>query len=103
MAKMIQQILNGLAYLNICQKQIHRDIKPDNILLNKAGFVKLTDFGITKQLNENSALARTFKGTLTYLSPERIEGQKYSYSGDIWSLGIIAIEMATGVFPFKET
>ena len=50
-----------------------------------------------------SSLARTFKGTLTYLSPERIEGEKYSHAGDIWSLGIIIIEMMTGIFPFKET
>lgn len=50
-SKITQQVLAGLAYLNICLKQMHRDIKPDNILVNKQGFVKLTDFGITKQMD----------------------------------------------------
>ena len=42
-------------------------------------------------------------GTLTYMSPERMEGEKYGYAGDIWSLGIMIIELITGKFPFKET
>ena len=40
---------------------------------------------------------------MTYMSPERMEGEKYSFAGDIWSLGIIVVEMVTGVFPYKET
>ena len=63
---------------------MHRDIKPDNILINKKGFVKLTDFGISTQFKgDETEKARTFVGTLTYMSPERMEGQKYSFSADI--------------------
>ena len=68
---------------------MHRDIKPDNVLVNTLGYVKLTDFGITKQLDETIGLAGTFVGTLNYMSPERMEGEKYSFEGDIWSLGIV--------------
>lgn len=83
---------------------MHRDIKPDNILINRKGMVKLTDFGISKQLTgEDTGLAKTFVGTLTYMSPERMQGEKYTYTGDIWSLGIVIVELMTGRFPFKET
>ena len=104
MAKIMQQILCGLAYLNVNLKQMHRDIKPDNILINRRGMVKLTDFGISKQLSgDETEKARTFVGTLTYMSPERMQGEKYSYAGDIWSVGVVLLELITGKFPFKET
>ena len=100
----MHQVLSGLAYLNICLKQMHRDIKPDNVLVNTQGFVKLTDFGITKQLDETIAggWAGTFCGTLFYLSPERMENEKYSYEGDIWSIGILLIELMTGHYPYQK-
>jgi mitogen-activated protein kinase kinase 3 len=101
-SKITQQVLAGLAYLNICLKQMHRDIKPDNVLCNKDGFVKLTDFGITKQLDSEEQFSGTFVGTMNYMSPERMEGEKYNFEGDIWSLGLVMIELCTGNYPFKE-
>lgn len=82
---------------------MHRDIKTDNILINTQGIAKLTDFGIATDLDETGGLAKTFVGTMTYMSPERMEGEKYSSKGDIWSLGIVIIEIMTGEFPFPET
>ena len=71
--------------------------------MNSQGFVKLTDFGITKQLDETSALVSTFVGTMNYMSPERMEGEKYSFEGDIWSLGIVLVELMTGSYPYIES
>lgn len=65
--------------------------------------MKLTDFGITKQLDETSGFSQTFVGTITYLSPERMENQRYSFAGDIWSLGMIIVEMIMGAYPYPET
>jgi serine/threonine protein kinase len=76
-------------------------MKPGNILINSEGFVKLTDFGIAKTLENTTDLCNTFVGTKTYMSPERIEGKEYSFSSDIWSLGLIIMEMATGMFPYN--
>jgi len=80
---------------------MHRDIKPDNILVNTEGFVKLSDFGITCQLESTiNNMANTFVGTQAYMSPERMEGEQYNYEGDIWSVGIVLVELMTGKFPF---
>ena len=76
-------------------------MKPGNILINSYGLVKLTDFGIAKTLDNSNAHCNTFVGTKTYMSPERIMGKEYSYSSDIWSLGLILFELATGVFPYN--
>ncbi len=48
-------------------------------------------------------MAGTFVGTMNYMSPERMEGEKYNFEGDIWSLGICIIELATGFYPYKDT
>ena len=95
------QILWGLAYLKH-EKRVHRDIKPQNILVNDRGEVKLTDFGISKELEETMGQCMTFVGTFKYMSPERIENKKYDYAADIWSLGIVLMECATGEYPFAE-
>ncbi len=102
LAKIVIQILNGLLYLYKSVHLIHRDIKPANILINSQGFVKLTDFGIAKNLENTSNLSKTYVGTRNYMSPERILGKEYSYSSDIWSLGLVIYELATGIFPYQN-
>ncbi len=98
------QITDGLRALHDFEESpgthiIHRDIKPENILVDDKGVARLTDFGISKvveRLTQNVTVA----GTLPYLAPEYSFGRITSAS-DIYSLGIVLYEMATGCFPFR--
>ncbi|SCU81384.1 LAME_0B06832g1_1 [Lachancea meyersii CBS 8951] len=90
-------VLNGLLYLYRDYKIIHRDIKPSNVLINSKGCVKICDFGVSKKLI--NSIADTFVGTSTYMSPERIQGSVYTTKGDVWSLGLMIVELVTGEFP----
>jgi len=64
------------------------------------GEPKITDFGISATINTTLAVCNTFLGTLTYMSPERLENAQYSYPADIWSLGLTLVEAATGKYPY---
>lgn len=95
------QILNGLHYLHSEKRIIHRDIKPANILVNTKGEVKIADFGMAGHKDGTEQTQwETFLGTYTYMSPERIKGQKHSFDSDIWSVGLSIAECALGKFPF---
>lgn len=101
MAAITFQIIWGLGYLHY-EKQLHRDIKPANILMNSQGHVKLSDFGISKELEETTAMSNTAVGSYRYMSPERLLGKKYDASGDIWSVGITIVELWTKRYPLSE-
>lgn len=96
-SRIAYSVLNGLNYLYENYKIIHRDIKPSNVLINSRGQIKICDFGVSRKLN--NSIADTFVGTSTYMSPERIQGNKYTTKGDVWSLGLMLIELLTGEFP----
>eukprot|EP00928_Gymnodinium_smaydae_P035137 TRINITY_DN24785_c0_g1_i1.p1 TRINITY_DN24785_c0_g1~~TRINITY_DN24785_c0_g1_i1.p1 ORF type:complete len:540 (+),score=67.59 TRINITY_DN24785_c0_g1_i1:103-1722(+) len=98
---MSAQIINGLAHLH-GRRILHRDVKPENVLHNQKGEVKLTDFGIAKDLAATLAMANTFIGTATYMSPERCLGQQYSLASDVWSVGMVLYKLATGQYPFRD-
>lgn len=101
LAAICKQVLKGLWYLHHEKHIIHRDLKPSNLLINHRGEVKITDFGVSAILQSTSGLANTFVGTYNYMSPERIIGGHYGYRSDIWSLGLVLLECATGQFPYS--
>jgi len=100
MGHLLVQMAQGLAFLHKERHAVHRDLKPGNVLVNSSGTVKLSDFGISKELGSTAALAATQCGTTNYMAPERIRGDQYSYSADIWSLGLIILEGMCGKFPY---
>lgn len=82
---------------------VHRDIKPDNIMLTRAGKVKVLDFGIARAAAEtfdDIATTTSILGTAAYFSPEQAQGQKVDIRTDIYAIGIVLFEMLTGKIPF---
>ncbi len=80
---------------------IHRDIKPQNILISHDGKIKVTDFGIAKSLNTDITKTLNIVGTAHYISPEQARGDVLDNRTDIYSLGIVLYEMLTGDLPFR--
>ncbi|KID90971.1 MAP kinase kinase 1 [Metarhizium guizhouense ARSEF 977] len=98
LGKIAEGVLRGLTYLHT-RRIIHRDIKPSNILLCRDGAVKLCDFGVSGDFGTKGE-ANTFIGTSYYMAPERITGQSYTITSDVWSTGVTLLEVAQHRFPF---
>jgi|694.fasta_scaffold04476_9 serine/threonine protein kinase len=84
----IKQILDGFQYLND-NKIIHRDIKPQNILIHEPLTVKICDFGFSQTFKEQISMFKTVCGTPLYMSPEIINMQQYTFKSEIWSIGVL--------------
>uniref|UniRef100_A0A8C1ZZA6 non-specific serine/threonine protein kinase n=1 Tax=Cyprinus carpio TaxID=7962 RepID=A0A8C1ZZA6_CYPCA len=93
------QLVSALYYLH-SHRILHRDMKPQNILLGKGGVVKLCDFGFARAMSVSTLVLTSIKGTPLYMSPELVEEKPYDHSADLWSLGCILYELHTGAPPF---
>jgi len=100
-AVIIRQLCNGINFLHKERHNLHRDMKPGNVLINSQGNVKVADFGISRSMENTMALAATFTGTAIYMAPERMEGKPYSFPADVWAVGLIAFECAVGRYPYS--
>ncbi|BAU96510.1 serine/threonine protein kinase [Corynebacterium suranareeae] len=95
-------MLTGLAAAHRAG-MVHRDIKPDNVLINSDHQVKLSDFGLVRAAHAGQSQDNQIVGTVAYLSPEQVEGGEIGPASDVYSAGIVLFELLTGTTPFSGT
>lgn len=102
----LKQAATGLAYMN-ASGWVHRDVKPDNLLVNASGELRIIDFAIAHRIQKDSFFSKLFRkkqkvqGTRSYMSPEQIRGEGLDGRADIYSFGITAYELSAGRVPFR--
>lgn len=100
--KIFTQLVGAVSYVH-AKQCVHRDLKLENILLDKNGSVKLVDFGFTREYQGTTSYLQTWCGTVCYSAPEMLKGEKYAGEKvDVWSLGIILYALLCGELPFDE-
>jgi serine/threonine protein kinase len=95
------QIARALAAAHACGI-VHRDIKPENLMLRPDGYIKVLDFGLARQAGTDRADGELALGTLGYMSPEEVLQRPITAASDIFSLGIVLYELASGTNPFRS-
>jgi serine/threonine protein kinase len=103
MARIARDCLNGLHVLHEYLRILHRDLKPENILIDADGTAKLADFGVAAPLPPDCDDADDQVGSVLYMSPERLRGERHGPKSDVWSLGVTMLQLALrGRHPFVD-
>lgn len=95
------EMVLALEHLHTNLGVVYRDLKPENCLLDSEGHLLLTDFGLSKVSVDEDDHCKSILGTIEYMAPEVIEGKKYSFAVDWWSLGALGYDLLTGSPPFQ--
>ncbi|XP_063531695.1 serine/threonine-protein kinase fused isoform X2 [Cydia strobilella] len=97
--KITWDLVSALYYLH-SHRVLHRDLKPQNVLLDSSGCAKLCDFGLARIMTNSTHILTSIKGTPLYMAPELIDEKPYDHQADLWSLGCIVYELMAGQPPF---
>ncbi|XP_036318174.1 serine/threonine-protein kinase fused-like [Rhagoletis pomonella] len=100
--RLICHLVSALYYLH-SNRILHRDLKPQNVLLNEDLHAKLCDFGLARNMTMGTHVLTSIKGTPLYMAPELLAEQPYDHQADLWSLGCISYECLAGAPPFCTT
>jgi hypothetical protein len=96
------QLVSVLEYLHSDLRVCHRDVKAENLLLDRYNNLRVIDFGLANQFTTICPLLNTACGSPPYASPEMVKSQPYTQASDVWSSGIVLYSMATGLLPFDD-
>lgn len=97
---MLKQMLSALDFFHTKLNVVHRDVKPENMLIDQYGVIKLSDFGVSKQFHGRNNIAKTQAGSPMFMAPEVLDGRTYTYKVDVWGMGCIVYEMMALTPPF---